>query len=147
MRFMVTGKEGSFMLPSSKDMTPSEALQMHRSRNAVETAFRDLKHGVDRRPARCVRPEAIGGRIPISFLAQLVIAFVRFRGSELRRMTAELMVQGMDLFSLTAIFPEGRTVRRIYSNFNTVIRCIFDAFGCILGPGGPRKTLVSSAGT
>ena len=61
---MITGREGLFVLLSNRPLTALEILDLYRARNDIETGFRDLKHGIDWRPA--VRQETIeknvGGR-------------------------------------------------------------------------------------
>ena len=122
------------MLVSSTPLTPSDALLKYHSRNAIEAAFRDLKHGVDWRPARCIKPEAIKGRVLISFLAQLTVSFMRFRCPELRTMSSEVMISDLSAFSLTAICENGSIVKRIFSNFNRTIRAMSGAFDRFTGP-------------
>ena len=48
---MMTGREGLFVFVSNRPLTASEILGLYRSRNDIETMFRDLKHGIDWRPA------------------------------------------------------------------------------------------------
>jgi len=78
VRRMVTGREGLFVLITNRPLTAGETLKYYRDRNAVETAFRDLKHGIDWRPARCTKEESIRGRILISFLALFCMSMIRF---------------------------------------------------------------------
>ncbi len=78
VRRMVTGREGLFVLITNRPLTAEETLKYYRDRNAVETAFRDLKHGIDWRPARCTKEESIRGRILISFLALFCMSMIRF---------------------------------------------------------------------
>lgn len=124
VRTMTNGREGIFVLLTNRPMTPLEALTTYRSRNAVETAFRDLKHGIDWRPARCTSPDAIRGRVLISFLALFCMSMVRFLYPELRTMTAETMVSELTSFSLTVHRRRNGLKRRIFSNFGTVIRVL-----------------------
>ena len=78
VRRMVTGREGLFVLITNRPLTAEETLRYYRDRNAVETAFKDLKHGIDWRPARCTKEESIRGRILISFLALFCMSMIRF---------------------------------------------------------------------
>lgn len=66
---MVTGREGSFVLLTNRPLTAEKVIELYRARNRAEGAFRDLKHGMDRRPAGCTKEKAIKGRILIPFLA------------------------------------------------------------------------------
>ena len=54
-------------------LTASEISDLCRSRNDAETMFRDLKHGIDRRPVRCTSEYAVKGRIPISFSLTVMV--------------------------------------------------------------------------
>lgn len=90
----------------------------------METAFRDLKHGIDWRPARCTSEMAIKGRILISFLALFCMSMVRFLYPQYRNVTAESLCEELGSFSLTVMVREGEPKRRIFSNFGPPIRLI-----------------------
>lgn len=47
VRTMTSGREGIFVLLTNRPLTVLEALTTYRSRNSVETAFQDLKHGIN----------------------------------------------------------------------------------------------------
>jgi transposase len=66
--------------------------QRYRNRNDIETMFRDLKHGIDWRPARCTSEDAVRGRIMIAFLALFCMSMIRFLYPEFRSKTAESIV-------------------------------------------------------
>jgi len=119
---MISGREGLFVLVTNRQLTASEALDMYRSRNAVESAFRDLKHGIDWRPARCTSPDAIKGRILISFLALFCMSMLRFLYPEFRTKTAGSISEELGSFSLTVEVGKKGTRRRIWSNFTPIIR-------------------------
>ncbi len=51
---------------------------MYRAKNQAESAFRNLKHGMDRRPGRHTNGKAVKGRTLISFLALFYISMARF---------------------------------------------------------------------
>ena len=74
----ITGREGLFVLFSNRPLTASEILETYRSRNDIEGAFKDLKHGIDWRPARCTSEDAIRGRILIAFLSLFCMSMIRF---------------------------------------------------------------------
>lgn len=121
---MVCGREGLFVLLTNRPFTAEHTLELYRSRNAVETAFRDLKHGIDWRPARCTSHNAIRGRILISFLALFCMSMVRYLHPEFGSRTAETMVEELTSFSLTLIRRSDGTLKRIYSNFGPMIRAL-----------------------
>jgi transposase len=118
---MVTGREGLFVLLTNRELTASGILGAYRSRNAVESSFRDLKHGIDWRPARCTSEDAIKGRILVSFLALFCMSMLRFLYPEFKTKTAESISEELGSFSLTVEVSEGGEKRRIWSNFTAII--------------------------
>ena len=121
---MVTGREGLFVLLTNRPLTAEKTIELYRARNRVESAFRDLKHGIDWRPARCTNEKAIKGRILISFLALFCISMIRFLHPEYRNRTAESICEELGSFSLTVLVKEGEPKRRIFSNFVPLIRLL-----------------------
>lgn len=119
---MVTGREGLFVLLTNRPLTAGKVIELYRARNQVEGAFRDLKHGIDWRPARCTNEKAVKGRILISFLALFCISMVRFLHPEYRNRTAESICEELSSFSLTVLVREGEQKRRVFSNFVPLIR-------------------------
>jgi len=128
IRHMITGREGKFTLLSSRDMTPSEALRIYRSRNDAESSFKALKNSIDWRPARCTNDDAVKGRIMISYLVLTVLSFIRFRCPDLAETGNEIMLVKLRSFSLTVVYGNGVEKRRIYSNYNAVIGSIRGVF-------------------
>ncbi len=121
---MVTGREGLFVLLTNSPLTAEKTIELYRARNQVEGAFRDLKHGIDWRPARCTNEMAIKGRILISFLALFCISMVRFLHPEYRNRTAESICEELGSFSLTILVRDNEPKRRIFSNFVPLIRLL-----------------------
>ena len=139
---MISGREGLFVLVCNRPLTASEILDLYRSRNDVEGAFRDLKHGIDWRPARCTSEDAVRGRILISFLALFCMSMVRFLYPEFRGMTAELISEELSSFSLTVLAEEGRAKRHIFSNFGRIIRRLWYGKAVIPAPEAPGQTVL-----
>lgn len=110
-RTITCGREEIFVLLTNRRLTAEQALSIYRSRNAVETAFRDLKHGIDWRPARCTSSDAIRGCVLISFLALFCMSMARFLYSEL------------PLFSFTVCTRRNGQKRRIIINFGWSYAC------------------------
>lgn len=124
----ITGREGYFILMCSKVMLPRDMLQAYRSRNIIEDAYRDLKHGIDIRPIRCRNEEAIKGRVLIAYLALLSLYLSKYLSPELKPLTAESFVSDLNSFSLTIEVEDGKEVRRVHSNFNPTIRAVLSGF-------------------
>ena len=126
---MVTGREGPFVLLTNRPLTAEKVIGPYRARNRAEGALRDLKHGMDRRPAGCTKEKAIKGGILISFPALFCISTVRSLHPEHRGKTAESMCEGPGPFSLTVPVGEGERKRRIFSNFVPLIRLLRSRIG------------------
>lgn len=127
----ITGREGYFILTSSKDMDMKDMLEKYRSRNAIEDAFRDLKHGIDLRPMRCKKPEAAKGRVLIAYLALTVLYFTKFIAPELKHMRAETLVGELTSLSVIVTKDEKGVKHREYGNFTPVICTIIRGFRTI----------------
>lgn len=139
-RSQISGREGYFILMSSRKMTASEMLSMYRDRNDVEDAFRDLKHGIDLRPLRCTDESSIKGRVLIAYLAYFVLAFAKMLVPAARAHTAETLVSELNSFSVTLVREKGVVKQRIYSNFRPLFRAILEGFPRIMEaiPRGSR---------
>lgn len=139
VKSMITGKEGLFVLLTNRELTAFDALRMYRSRNAVETAFKDLKHGISWRPARCTSPDAVKGRILISFLSLFCMSLIRFLYPEYRTKTAESISEELSSFSLTVVVRDDGTKRRIWSNFTSLIVHIYGKKMPVRVPSAPKQ--------
>ena len=146
IRSMITGKEGLFVLLTNRELTASDVLKMYRSRNAVETAFKDLKHGISWRPARCTSPDAVKGRILISFLSLFVISMIRFLYPEYRTKTAESISEELSSFSLTVVVTDDGTKKRIWSNFTSLIIHIYAEKRPVRVPQAPEQASLETFG-
>jgi transposase len=146
VRRMTTGNEGFFMLLTNRPLTASETLHMYRSRNAAENAFRDLKHGINWRPARCTSEDAVNGRILISFLALFCISMLRFLYPEFKTKTAESVIEELSSFSLTVGMENDGKKRRIWSNFTVVIMRIIGRERPVLAPKVPQQAVLGAFG-
>jgi transposase len=144
---MTTGREGLFVLVTNRPLTPEVTLELYRARNDIETQFRDLKHGIDWRPARCTSEDAIRGRILISFLALFCMSMIRFLYPEFRHMTAESISEELSSFSLTVLVQNGTEKRRIFSNFGRMIRRLRHENGSVPVPKAPGQTAIDGFGT
>jgi len=144
VRNMVGGREGLFVLLTNRPFSAMHTLELYRSRNAVETAFRDLKHGIDWRPARCTSANAIRGRILVSFLALFCMSMVRFLYPKFRTRTAETMVEELSSFSLTLIRREDGRISRVFSNFGPIISALRGEKRPVPVPKAPGQALIDS---
>ncbi len=138
---MMTGREGLFVLVSNRPLIASEILGLYRARNDIETGFRDFKHGIDWRPAKCTSEDAVRGRILISFLALFFMSMVRFLYPEFRSKTTESISEELSSFSLMVLVADGEQKRRVFSNFGDIIRRLWYGkwlFRCRRYPDRPQ---------
>ena len=119
---MMAGREGLFVLLSNRPLTARDILDRYRDGNGIETMFRDVKHGIDRRPAGCTSEDAMGGRIPISFPALFCMSMIRFPYPEFRSETAESVSEELPSSSLTVLVGDGKQKKRVFSNFGRIVR-------------------------
>lgn len=94
------------MLTSNRPLTASEILDLYYSRNNVEAAFRDLKHGIDWRLARCTSDNAIRGRILVFFLPLSCLYMLRFLYPEFGSKTAESITEELSSLSVTVLVAD-----------------------------------------
>ncbi len=121
---MISGREGIFVLVANRPFSAEHTLGLYRSRGRIENAFRDLKHGIDWRPARCTSEKAIRGRVLVSFLALFCMSMVRYLYPSYRNVTAESISEELGSFSLTVIMDENGEKRRYFSNFGPLVSLI-----------------------
>jgi len=103
-----------------------EILELYRARNDIEAGFRDLKHGIDWRPARCTSEDAIRGRILISFLSLFSL-------------------HAQSAFSLTVMIADGEQKRRVFSNFRRIVRRLWYGKASFPMPKAPGQTTLDGS--
>jgi transposase len=123
VRNMMTGREGLFVLVSNRPLTASGTL-VYRAMNDIETTFRDLKHGIDRRPAGCTSEDSVRGRVLISFLALFCMSMIRFLYPEFGSKTAESIAEELSSFSLTVLVGDRKQKKCVFGNFGKLIRLV-----------------------
>ena len=112
------------MLTTNCGLTAEKVLELYRVRGKIEDTFRDMKHGIDWRPARCTSEMVIKGGILISFLAPFCMSMIRFLCPQYCDATAELLCEELSPFSLTVLVQKGESKKRIFSNFWKFIHLI-----------------------
>ena len=108
----------------------------------VDAVFRDLKHGIDWRPARCTKEESIKGRILISFLALFCMSMIRFLYPQFRSKTAESISEELSSFTLTVFTKKNGEERRVWSNFGPILRAIFGLKRSVPVPKAHGQTIL-----
>ncbi len=107
-----------------------------------KAVFRDLKHGIDWRPARCTMKELIKGRILISFLVLFCMSMIRFLYPQFRSKTAGIDFRGTVPFTLTVFTKKNREERRVWSNFGPILRAIFGLKRSVPVPKARGQTIL-----
>ena len=136
--------KGLFILMSNSPFSAAKVLELYRSRNSIETAFGDLKHGINWRPVNCTKPSAIRGRILVSFLALSCMYTIRFLYPEFRHLSAESMTEQLMSFSLKLRRHDDGREDRIFSNFCPIIRRLRGLKPSIPVPKQPDQTTIPS---
>ncbi len=116
----ITGREGYFLLVASKNLTEKEALSIYRSRDTVEKLMNSLKNVIKIKPVRVWTDNAIKGAIIIGFLAQLVIAMMKYDNKVIRNKHPQTIVQSLRNLTLTIEHREVLLKNRVISNFDEI---------------------------
>lgn len=116
----ITGREGFFCLVSNIDLSLSEALQIYRQKNSIEMIFDSLKNEIEIKPLRVWTDISIYGALIIGFIAQLMMALIRYDHNELKHTSVKFIKYS--LMNLTVTIEKAkRGLRRvIYSNFDPI---------------------------
>lgn len=119
-------REGFFLLKSSKNLTPKDALATYRSRDTIEKLMDSIKNTIQIKPVRVWTENAIKGAILIGFLAQLILALFQYDNEKLHKMRHSTILYSLRNLTLTLEYlPEFRH-KRIISNIDTINSAIFD---------------------
>ncbi len=122
----IDGREGFFLLKSSKNLTPKEALTTYRSRDAIEKLMDSIKNTVQIKPVRVWTSEAIRGAILIGFIAQLILDLFQYDNPDFRKFREKTVLHSLRNLTVTIEYlPEFRH-RRIISNIDSINSAVFD---------------------
>lgn len=122
----ITGREGFFLLNSSKNLTPNEALQQYKSRDSIEKLIDSLKNVIRVKPVRVWDDDEIKGILLIGFLAQVIISLVKYEHEELRKLHPKTILESVRNLTLTIEHIQNFVQNRIISNFDWINRLILD---------------------
>ncbi len=122
----IDGREGFFLLKSSKNLTPKEALTTYRGRDIIEKLMDSIKNTVCIKPVRVWTDKAIKGAILIGFLAQLIIAMFQYDNQDLHKYRHSTLLQSLRNLTLTIEYLPKLMCKRIISNIDTINRAVFD---------------------
>lgn len=116
----VTGREGFFLLVSSKNLTPNEALQQYRSRDSIEKLIDSLKNVIKVKPVRVWTDNEIKGALLIGFFAQVIISLMKYEHTDLKKLHPKTIVESIRNLTLTSEHKENFIQNRIISNIDPI---------------------------
>lgn len=116
----ITGREGFFLLKSSKNLTPNEALQQYKSRDTIEKIIDSLKNVIKVKPVRVWDDDEIKGILLIGFLAQVIISLVKYENKELKTLHPKTILESIKNLTLTIEYKEIFVQNRIISNIDPI---------------------------
>lgn len=122
----IEGREGYFLLKSSKNLTENEALAYYRSRDTIEKLMDSLKNTIRIKPVRVWTDKAIKGAIIVGFLAQVILALMQYENEQLRKIRPMTILNSLRNLTLTLEFKNEFKINRILSNIDAINRLVFD---------------------
>ena len=116
----ITGREGFFLLVSSKDLTHSQALKIYRERDSIEKMMDSLKNVIKIKPVRVWTDDEIKGALLIGFLAQLIISLMKYENENLKDFHPKTIVESIRNLTLTLEYQDDFTFRKVISNIDAI---------------------------
>lgn len=124
----ITGLEGFFILESSADLDPEQALLIYKNRNVAEKFIRDLKEGMEMGPIRHWTTDAIIGILFLSFLAKAIESLTLHLAKIPIDKNVKLLKKFLINLTWTAVKPDNAFKFTVVSNISDEIRAIFGDF-------------------
>jgi transposase len=121
----LTGREGFFLLISSKDLTHFQALKTYRERDSIEKMMDSLKNVIRIKPIRVWTDDEIKGALLIGFLAQLIISLIKYENKDLKDLHPRTIVESIRHLTLTLEYETEFTFRKVISNQNAINQYVF----------------------
>jgi transposase len=116
----MTGREGFFLLVSSKDLTHYESLKLYRERDSVEKMMDSLKNVIRIKPVRVWMDDEIKGALLIGFFAQLIISLMKYENENLRDFHPKTIVESIRNLTLTLEYEDDFAFRKVISNIDAI---------------------------
>lgn len=115
-----TGREGFFLLVSSKDLTHFEALKLYRERDSIEKMMDSLKNVIRIKPVRVWTDDEIKGALLIGFFAQLIISLMKYENENLKDFHPKTIVESIRNLTLTLEYQDDFAFRKVISNIDAI---------------------------
>jgi transposase len=124
----INGLEGFFILESSVDMNPEQALLIYKDRGKAEKFIRDLKEGIELGPIRHWTTDAIIGIVFLSFLAKSIESLTLFSAKIPIDKNVKLLKKSLINLTVTIVKPDNAFKFTLVSNISSQILAIFGDF-------------------
>ncbi|MEI6243393.1 MAG: hypothetical protein WCP39_08355 [Chlamydiota bacterium] len=121
----ITGIEGFFVLESSKDMTPVEALMLYKDRDKTEKLIRDMKEGAETRPMRHWNANVVKGYLFLVFLTNALVNLTLLKAKNHAVSNLKLLKKYLNDLTLTVIYPKNAFKFEVLSNNSAEMTALF----------------------
>lgn len=118
----IHGREGFYILESSKNLTENQALNLYKGRDSVEKTINSLKNEIEIKPVRVWTESSIKGALIIGFLVQLFISLARFEHDNLKSLSTSTILNSIKNLTLTIKHTKNNIIDQIISNIDTISR-------------------------
>jgi transposase len=121
---LTKGTEGFFKLESSKELTVIEAYSIYREKDTVEKLIESLKNHIEIKPLRCWNEDSVKGILLVGFIAQMMVAMIRYEHPELRNLSTKFLIRALEKLTATYFSAGPGRKQAVYSNFDRINRLI-----------------------
>jgi transposase len=121
---LTKGTEGFFKLESSKELTVIEAYSIYREKDTVEKLIESLKNHIEIKPLRCWNEDSVKGILLVGFIAQMMVAMIRYEHPELRNLSTKFLIRALEKLTATYFSAGPGRKHAVYSNFDRINRLI-----------------------
>jgi transposase len=116
----VNGREGFYILESSKNLTPKEAVSAYKGKDSIEKIMNSLKNEIEIKPVRVWTESSIRGVVIIGFLTQVFISLARFESDILKLLSTTTILNSLKNLTLTIKKPISGLIEQIISNIDQI---------------------------
>lgn len=120
----INGREGFYILESSKNLTGKQAIQAYKNKDSIEKVMNSLKNEIEIKPVRVWTDSSIKGALIIGFLAQLFISLSRFESEKLKSFSTTTILNSLKNLTLTVKNSGSGLIEQIISNIDEVSKVI-----------------------
>ena len=116
----INGREGFYILESSKNLTGKQAVVIYKNKDSVEKIINSLKNEIKIKPVRVWTESSIKGALIIGFLAQLFISLARFESEKLKSLSTTTILNSLKNLTLTIKNSGIDLIEQIISNIDDI---------------------------